>query len=88
MRNANVKVTVLAALLLSLAACGGHSEAPGPQVAAIPGATVSSGAGPAGADSGADRQLPFGATKEIDPQLLVDAGVHQLDYLAGRRVRS
>jgi hypothetical protein len=64
MRNANVKAIGLAALLLSLAACGGHSDASGPQVAAIPGATTSASAGTAGANGDADRQLPLGATKE------------------------
>jgi hypothetical protein len=59
-----VKTTGLAALLLSLAACGGHSDPSGPQVAAIPGATTSASAGPATANGGADRQLPLGATKE------------------------
>ncbi|MGC4746723.1 hypothetical protein ACLQ28_13810 [Micromonospora sp. DT201] len=67
MRKANVKTTGLAVLLLSLAACGGDPAASDPQVAAIPGATTSASAGPAGSTSGADRQLPLGATKqEID----------------------
>jgi hypothetical protein len=64
MRNTNVKTIGLAALLLSLAACGGHSAAPGPQVAAIPGATVSASAASAGSSGHPDRQLPLGATKE------------------------
>jgi hypothetical protein len=64
MRNANVKTIGLAALLLSLAACGGHSDASGPQVAAIPGATTAASAGPAGSNGDADRQLSLGATKE------------------------
>jgi hypothetical protein len=64
MRNANVKSIGLAALLLSLAACGGHSDAPGARVASIPGATTPASAGPAGSSSDADRQLPLGATKE------------------------
>ncbi|WP_327035516.1 hypothetical protein [Micromonospora ureilytica] len=67
MQKANVKMTGLAVLLMSLAACGGDPEASGPQVAEIPGATGSASAGPAGSISGADRQLPLGATKqEID----------------------
>jgi hypothetical protein len=64
MRNAKVKNIAVAALLLSLAACGGHSDAPGPQVAAIPGATASASAGTAGSTTEVDRQLPLGATKE------------------------
>jgi hypothetical protein len=64
MRNTNAKTIGLAALLLSLAACGGHSDASGPQVAAIPGATTSASAGPAGSNGDADRQLSLGATKE------------------------
>lgn len=67
MRNAIVKMVGLGALLLSLQACGGQSKESEPQVAAIPGATTSASAGPAASSSGADRQLPLGATKqEID----------------------
>ncbi|MEU8181324.1 hypothetical protein AB0B86_11215 [Micromonospora sp. NPDC049047] len=67
MRNAKVKMTGVAVLLLSLAACGGDEAGSGPQVAAVPGATTSASAGPAGSNSGADRQLPLGATKqEVD----------------------
>ncbi|MEU7797842.1 hypothetical protein AB0B10_01060 [Micromonospora arborensis] len=67
MRKANVKMTGLAVLLVSLAACGGDPEASEPQVAAIPGASMSASAGPAGSNSGADRQLALGASKqEID----------------------
>ncbi|MGC5287527.1 hypothetical protein [Micromonospora sp. DT231] len=67
MRTTNVKMIGLAGLLLSLAACGGDSRGSGPEVAAIPGATTSASAGPAGSTSNADRQLPLGASKqEID----------------------
>lgn len=67
MRNTHVKMVGLAVLLLSLAACGGQSEASEPQVATIPGATMSASTGPRSSSSGADRQLPLGATKqEID----------------------
>jgi hypothetical protein len=67
MRNANLKMIGLTVLLVSLGACGDHSTPPGPQVAAIPGASVPPSTGPAGSSSGADRQLPLGATKpEID----------------------
>ena len=60
----NVKTIGLAALLLSLAACGDHSDAAQPQVATIPGATSSASAGPGGDGV---RQLPLGATQvEID----------------------
>ena len=62
MRNAKLKTTGIAALLLSLAACGSHPE--GPQVAAIPGASPSASAAPAGSGNDVDRQLPLGATKE------------------------
>jgi predicted small lipoprotein YifL len=61
MRNVT-KIGLAATLLLSLAACGSRAE--GPQVAAIPGATTSAGAGPATESHDADRQLPLGATKE------------------------
>ena len=64
MRNANVMRIGLAALLLSVAACGDRSDASGPRVAAIPGATTSASAGAAGANGDADRQFPLGATKE------------------------
>jgi hypothetical protein len=66
MRNAKLKYLGAAALLLSLAACGSHSDAPQPQVAAIPGATTpaSAGAGAATTSDSVDRQLPLGATKE------------------------
>jgi hypothetical protein len=64
MRNTNAKTIGLAALLLSLAACGTHSDGSGPQVAAIPGATTSASAGPPGSNGDADRQLSLGATKE------------------------
>ncbi|MFG1836902.1 hypothetical protein ACGFH8_00550 [Micromonospora sp. NPDC049175] len=67
MRTTNVKMIGLVGLLLSLAACGGDSLGSGPEVAAIPGATTSASAGPAGSTSNADRQLPLGASKqEID----------------------
>src|SRR4051812_31479054 len=64
MRNANVTTIGLAVLLLSLAACGDHSDSSGPQVAAIPGATASASASHAGSNGDADRQLSLGATKE------------------------
>jgi hypothetical protein len=63
MRNAYVMKVWLPALLLSLAACG-QSNASGPQVAAVPGATPSASAGATGSTGDADRQLPLGATKE------------------------
>ena len=61
MRTTNVKKIGPAALLLSLAACGGASGAPGPQVAALPGATAPSGAGPGGSTGGADSVRDTGA---------------------------
>ncbi|MEU7750329.1 hypothetical protein AB0B57_02545 [Micromonospora sp. NPDC049101] len=67
MHKANVKITGLAVLLLSLAACGDDPKASEPQVAALPGATTSASAGPAASSNAADRQLPLGATKqEVD----------------------
>ncbi|MDG9675300.1 hypothetical protein [Micromonospora sp. DH14] len=67
MRKADMKTTGLAVLLLSLTACGSDPKTPEPQVAAIPGASVSASVSPAGPTSGADRQLPLGASKqEID----------------------
>jgi len=51
----------LAALLVSLTACGGTSDEAEPQVATIPGAAASSSAGVADENV---RQLPLGATQE------------------------
>jgi hypothetical protein len=64
MRNANVKTVGVAALLLSLAACGSHSDPAGPQVATVPGASAPASTGSAAAHGDDARQLPLGATKE------------------------
>jgi hypothetical protein len=64
MPNTMMRKIGLVALVLALAGCSAHQDAAGPQVAAIPGATTSASAGPAGSTGDAARQLPLGATKE------------------------
>jgi hypothetical protein len=67
MRNAKMKVIGLAVLAGSLAACGGNSGAPGPQVAAIPASSGSAHSSAPAASGAVDRTFPLGATQdEID----------------------
>jgi hypothetical protein len=67
MWKVNFTTIGLATLLATLAACGGQPDPAEPQVAAVPGAAASAGAGASGSNNEDLRQLPLGATgPEID----------------------